>query len=412
LRILYITYDGLTDFIGQAQVLPYLAGAARAEHSITIISFEKPERLRQAGELVRRQVAEAGMTWLPQRFRTSPPVAAKLIDQLVMHRAALAAAKAGSFDLLHCRSYPAAVVGLRLKRRLGIKLIFDMRGFWPDSRREGGRWKSGSALGRFLFRRWKRHEADLIAESDHIISLTQAAKEEMEQWPSYRGSPISVIPCCSDFNAFRPSGAEERAAARRELGIAEDAPTLVYLGSLGTIYLLGQQLRLFDRFRQAYRGARLLFVGRNSAESILAEAGRQGIGLAREEFVLVESERAQVPYWLSAADAGLCFYTPTLSSLAVSPTKLGEYLACGIPAYCNRGVGDVERIIGITEGGHVLPDFSQESLEAAVAAFPRMASVGRQEVRERARAFLDLPCALDAYSRIYESPGTPAEVEF
>jgi glycosyltransferase involved in cell wall biosynthesis len=412
MNVLYITYDGLTDFIGQAQVLPYLVGSARAGHRITVISFEKPERFARIGHQVKAVTETEGITWRPQTFRTSPPILAKLVDQQVMLRAAAAELKRGRFEALHCRSYPPAVAGLKLKRRFGTPLIFDMRGFWPDSRREGGRWRDESPLGRFLYRRWKRHETDLMAGSDHIVSLTKAAKAEMESWPSYRGAPISIIPCCTDFETFRPSGPEQRRAARAELGIAPDAPLLVYLGSLGTIYLLGEQLRLFDRFRIRHPGARILFVGRNSADDIRREATRLGIALTDDEFRLVEAERARVPYWLSAGDAGLCFYIPTMSSLHVSPTKLGEYLACGLPAFCNRGVGDVVPILARTEGGHVLPDFSPESLDAAIAAYDGMQKVDGASIRERARPFLDLSAAAAAYASIYADLGRAYEVPF
>ena len=43
-NILYLSYDGLTDPLGQSQILPYLAGLSEAGYTITIISFEKPDR--------------------------------------------------------------------------------------------------------------------------------------------------------------------------------------------------------------------------------------------------------------------------------------------------------------------------------------------------------------------------------
>ena len=403
-KVLYITYDGLTDFLGQSQVLPYLTGSAAAGHDITVISFEKADRMEKLGAQVHADCREAGISWKPQRFRSSPPYLSKLLDQLTM------AAAGGGFDAVHCRSYPPAVVGLRLKRRLGLKLIFDMRGFWPDSRREGGRWRDESPLGSFLFRRWKAHEANIVSGADHIVALTRAAKQAMEAWPSWRGAPISIIPCCADFTVFRRSADEDRAETRASIGIAPDAPLLVYVGSLGTIYLLGQQLRLFDAVRRRHPGARLLFVGNNRQEDILAEAGRIGIALAPDEFRLVAAERQQVGRWISAGDAALCFYTPTFSSLGVSPTKLGEYLACGVPVYVNRGVGDAAAIVDALSAGHALPDFSDGSIEAAADAFERLRALETEPLRLRAQALLDLPRAVDAYVRIYGRLNAPVEV--
>lgn len=34
-------------------------------------------------------------------------------------------------DFIHCRSYIATLVGLRLKEKHKTPFLFDMRGFWP-----------------------------------------------------------------------------------------------------------------------------------------------------------------------------------------------------------------------------------------------------------------------------------------
>lgn len=126
LRVLYLSYDGLTDHIGQSQVLPYLAGCAAA-HRLTVISFEKPHREKLLGEEVRRQCSALGIDWRPQRFRSRPPVLSKAMDMRAMRSAADKAVREIAFDLVHCRSYPSAWVGYHLKRRHGLQLLFDMR---------------------------------------------------------------------------------------------------------------------------------------------------------------------------------------------------------------------------------------------------------------------------------------------
>ena len=402
MKVLYITYDGLTGPLGASQILPYLIGCARAGYEITIVSFEKESRRLQFGAETEALCKTQGLTWLPQRFRSSPPYLAKFLDHRTMAKAAFKAAAAQQFGVVHCRSYPAAWVGLRLKRRLGIKLIFDMRGFWPDQRREGGRWTDAHPLGRYLFHRWKRHEAELVAQSDHIVGLTDAAAAAIRSWPVYHGAPITIIPCCADFQVYRPSDPDARLAARKALGIPPGAPTLGYIGSIGTVYLLREQLRLFDAVRRRDGRARLLFIGHNSRQQILDEALLASVPLSEEDFTMVAAERDKIGYWISAADAGLCFCIPSFSSLGVSPTKLAEYLACGIPVIANRGVGDVGQILSSLKAGHVVPDFSNASIEAAADAFFRLVAVDRHAIRERARPLLDLPRAIASYTGLYD----------
>lgn len=416
MNILYITYDGLTDFIGQSQVLPYLVGCSRAGHDIEVISFEKPDRLANLGDRVRAECAAVGIDWRPQRFRSFPPYLSKAIDQRTMARAArraVAAATAAGrpFELVHCRSYPAAVTGLELKRRFGLRLMFDMRGFWPDQRREGGRWSDDRLIGRTLYHRWKAHEAALVRAADHIVTLTKAARDELLRWPSYAGAPVSIIPCCADFTLFAPPTGDQRIAARRELGIDAAAPVLAYLGSLGTVYLADQHLRLFDAIRRIDPAARMLVIGRDNKQSVLDEARRHGIVLGEHEVRTVQSERDRVSYWLGAADVATCFITPTYSSLGVSPTKLGEYLACGVPVIGNAKVGDVGAILAAVDGGHLMEQFEPADHRRAADKFFRLRSVTRAALRERARPLLDLPLAIAAYAGIYDDPRRAVELE-
>ena len=407
--VLYITYDGLTDPIGQSQILPYLLGSAEAGHRLTVISFEKPQRLALAGDQVRAQFAEHGIAWLPQQFRSSPPYLAKAIDMVAMRRAAAGAVRNHKFDLIHARSYQAAVTGLALKRKAGAKLLFDMRGFWPDQRREGGRWRSRSLLGSQLYRRWKAHEARLIAGSDHIVALTQAARQEMLTWPSYRGAPISVIPCCADFDLFALPSAEARRVVRQRLELQDDTPILGYLGSIGTVYRLAPHFALLRRLRDS-SGAKGLFVCRESESEILDEARKLGTPLSPDDIRVVRAERAEVPSWLGAVDVATCFITPTFSSLGVSPTKLGEYWACGVPVYANAGIGDVAQLIGEVDGGQLLPDLGDASVDLAAAQFATLAARDPTALRDRARARLDLGRAIDAYARIYDDWQQPVSL--
>ena len=42
-QVLYLSYDGITDALGQSQILPYVLGLEKLGHSFHIISFEKKE---------------------------------------------------------------------------------------------------------------------------------------------------------------------------------------------------------------------------------------------------------------------------------------------------------------------------------------------------------------------------------
>jgi hypothetical protein len=76
-KILYITYDGMTDPLGQSQVLPYLCGLAKEGYQFTILSFEKKERYEKYQSVIKKITEEAGILWEPMTFTTRPTILAK-----------------------------------------------------------------------------------------------------------------------------------------------------------------------------------------------------------------------------------------------------------------------------------------------------------------------------------------------
>src|SRR4051812_24511342 len=143
--ILYITYDGILEPLGESQVLQYLRGLA-SDFRIVLVSYEKPgdwaDRHRRAR--ARALLGEARITWVPLRYHhrpTGPATAYDLAVGLLMVSYLVVRERIG---LVHTRSYVAAVLGLAVKRIFDVRFLFDMRGFWADERVEAGIWPRGS----------------------------------------------------------------------------------------------------------------------------------------------------------------------------------------------------------------------------------------------------------------------------
>jgi len=399
-RTLYITYDGLTDPLGRSQVLPYLVGLAQRGHRITILSCEKPQRLERDGDRIRQLCADAGIEWVPLKYHKQPLVVSSMIDAAALQRAAIRLHRAEQFDLVHCRSYIPARAGLALKRRLGTKFLFDMRGFWPDEKIEGDNWNLGNPLYRAAYRYFKRLESRLLRGADHIVSLTEAGKAQLLTRPELASdpAPITVIPCCVDFDHFPLATDASRAVARRTLGIAADAPVLGYLGSLGSWYMGNEMLDFFGVYRSRHPDARFLFVTPDSPESIRAAAAARGID--RDHVIIRAASREEVPQYMSAADLGIFFIEPVFSKTASSPTKMGEMLALGLPLVTNAGVGDVEALVNDLGCGVAIHEFNDASYAAALDRLATLPGSALQR-RERALASFDVKLGIDRYDSIY-----------
>lgn len=402
-KILYITYDGLTDPLGRSQILPYLVGCAARAHRISVLSCEKNDRFRTTGSTVRVLCEKAGIDWRPLRYHNRPPIASSIYDSARLASTAASLMRNREFDLVHCRSYLPAIAGLRLKRKFGVPLLFDMRGFWPEEKTERGSWNLTNPVFQRIYRYFKRLESDLLCESDHIVSLTESGKRQLLSRVGYtRGpDPISVIPCSVDFNHF-PLAEVLRADARAYLTIPESSQVLVYVGSLGGNYMLAEMLDFFLTFSRKHMNSVFLFLTVENPAPIFAAAARRGVDT--NKLKIQPATRDEMPRLLAAADVGIAFKRSTFSSLACSPTKLGEMLAMGIPVIANSGVGDVDRVLTQTGTGVIVESFDQDAYCAALCDLRKL-TVSAKEIRTKAQDLFDLSNAVTRYSSIYETLG-------
>jgi len=399
-RVLYLSYDGMCDPLGGSQVLPYLFGLARRGHRISLISFEKPERSVAERDAVRRSCEAAGIEWYPLPYHKRPPVLSSAYDVWRMSQLAMRLHKDRPFDIVHCRSYIPALVGLRLKRRCGVRFLFDMRGFWADERVEGGQWNVANPLFRAIYRHFKRRESEFLAGADHVVSLTEAGKDIILGWRKdpNAGPPISIIPCCVDFEAFPPVTAAGRASARAELRIGTRTRVAAYLGSIGSWYMAAEMMDLFRVQLERVPDSLFLIISREPRDEILALAEARDV--PSERLIVRSASRDEVPRLIAAADYGLFFIKAVFSKKSSSPTKMGELLALELPIVTNGSVGDVDRIMTETGAGVVVTAFNDDAYREALEQLDSL-DPDMEQWRSATRRWLDLDRAVERYDAIY-----------
>ena len=410
-RILYLSYDGMTDPLGQSQVLPYLTGLAPLGYHFTLVSCEKPGRFAENRSIIDNIAKAAGISWHPLPYTKNPPVVSTIADVRRMRALCEKLHREEPFDMVHCRGHVPALVGLHLKRKFGIRFLFDMRGFWADEKVDAGAWKLSNPVFKTIYHYFKRKEKAFLEESDQVVCLTHKAYDEMQLWRSVNLDikKVTVIPCCVDTAHFNQLviDAGKKLQLRQELGIDEGDTIVTYLGSIGTWYMLDEMLDFFVAFRKKQPAAKFLFITQDEHERIRGTAAAKGI--AAKEIIIRPGKRAEVPTLLSLSSFSLFFIRPSYSKMSSSPTKQGEIMAMGIPVICNAGIGDTDRIVEQYCSGSLVKAMNNTAYEEAIDQF-LSADFDRSCIRDGALDFFSLEKGVAQYAAIYEKALQPAPV--
>lgn len=393
LGVLYISYDGMLEPLGQSQVLGYLKRLA-GSWRIHLISFEKSDDWANATERERiaREIANAGMVWHPLRYHKRPSAFATSWDIAVGFAVGLWLVLRHNLRVVHARSYVPSVMALGLKWLTGAKYLFDMRGFWADERVDGGLWPRNGRM----FRVAKRFERLFLLQADHVVSLTHAAVLEMGQFDYLHGRrpQITVIPTCADLGIFTPPVSKPGGSF-----------VLGYVGSAGTWYLFDEVVNCFSQLLHLRSDAMLLILNRGE-HSYIRERLAAG-GVPTEAVTLISATYEQMPAFIAKMHAGIFFIRPVFSKQASAPTKLAEFLGCGVPCLGNAGVGDMAEILEGSCVGVAIRAFDDVALAAGIDALFKMVADTSTQARcvATAQRYFSIEEGVRRYAVIYEQLG-------
>lgn len=411
-RVLYISYDGMTDPLGASQVLPYVEGLAQKGHQITLLSCEKTVAFYEGKDRVRARCKKHGIRWMPVPYHKNPPVLSTIKDVKRMRREASIMHLKEPFDFVHCRSYIAALVGLYLKRTQKLPFIFDMRGFWADERIDGGLWSKKHPLFGRVYRFFKKKEREFFTQAAHTVSLTENGKEEFMSWGlDIHPEDVSIIPTCADAAHFSPDNVDEekRAAYKEELEIKDGHFVLSYLGSVGTWYLPDEMMQFFKELKKKWPDAIFLWITKDYPQTIHELAKKNGVNV--RDIRVKGANRDDLPSLMALSDLSVFFIKTRYSKKASSPTKLAELLSMGIPVVCNGGVGDLHLHISLEHGGYLINEFTADAYADAVAHIPRLMETSLEAKQAVVKAHYLLENGVESYDQIYQKVLQQAQKE-
>lgn len=392
---LYITYDGLSDPLGQSQVIPYLNDLANKDIKIVILSYEKKEALKKTNLLfdIEQILSKNGIEWNQLRYHRIPRLLATLYDVMHGYVKCLILINKHRLNVVHARGYISAFIAFALKGSCGIKFVFDMRGFWVEEKVDAGVWRKDS----FIYKIAKLLEKMMLNSSDQIVVLTEKAKSTLINSFGTPLKKIAVIATCVDLKRFKPPPGDKRPFLQNRV-------VVLYSGSAGTFYGIREAVSFFQKLYN--REQRSFFLALINNQKDIVENMLETCRLPQETYKVLSLSYAEVPAWLQEADVSLIFYHRYNSFVGCCPTKFAESLACGVPVIVNRDIGDCDDIIKKEKIGFVLDDFSDfeygKVIDKLLPALKER-DVLHNRCRNIAEKLFSLNIGVDKYLKVYNN---------
>lgn len=383
----------------RGQVLDICAMFARQEVDLTFVYFSRPEDAKPAGRLLRQALPDSvGLVvepvgflgWTARRldWQFYRPVQGPLvIGRVVRTLKRLIERRASA--VVHFRSYPIALAGVRLKsRRPNLRVVFDPRSPFPEEGVTLGRMKRGGRTHRY----WQAVELRLLRGADAVVATSKAfGRSLLARVPS---AGVHVIGNNVDTARFT-SAAADRTRIRHELDIDPDAFVFGYVGSLGLRFWNDPNAYagFMRSIAKSGRPACFLFVTRDQRVLRKVMAAH---GIDERRHRVVGASFDEVPGYLACMDAGLNFMAQPDPRLSV---KTVEYLAAGLAVVTNERASGVAGLVRDNELGVVVGDetaLSTDEIERIFALFE-----ARDEYASRAKSYALSECSTEAVSGRY-----------
>ena len=176
-------------------------------------------------------------------------------------------------QILHAHSPVLnAIPALRVGRKLGIPVVYEVRAFWEDAAVDHGTTTEGSL--RYALTR--RLETSALRRASHVFTICEGLRTDIVG----RGIPqekVTVIPNAVDIESFEPGG-EPDSALKAKLGLS-DASVVGFIGSFYAYEGLDLLLDALPLILKHRPEVRLLLVGGGPQDAAL-KAQAQRLGLA------------------------------------------------------------------------------------------------------------------------------------
>ena len=319
----------------------------------------------------------------PQGHAAQLPGLGEMALMRQLERRLAEVAQAVKPDLLHAHSPVLnAIPALRVGKRMGIPVVYEVRAFWEDAAVDHGTTSEGS----LRYRLTRRLETHALRQARHVFTICEGLRHDI----AARGIPadkITVIPNAVDIESFEPGGQPDAALAGR-LGLA-GATVVGFIGSFYAYEGLDLLLDALPALLMRRPEVRVLLVGGGPQDAAL-KAQAQALGLADKVVFTGRVPHTEVQRYYDLVDVLAYPRRSMRLTELVTPLKPLEAMAQGRLLVASD-VGGHRELIRHGETGWLFKAGSTDALTGAIDQllarrdrWPGLRRAGREFVeRER-----------------------------
>ena len=341
MKVLYITYENLykTAILQAMVVKPLDLMSKKYKVDFTITSSMKSFENDDIYMLNKKYVQEnttLSVKEFEKNLTSKQSILRYVKDIIPMIRYSIAQAKKS--DMIHCRSYGGAMIGLVASVFSGKPFIFDMRGVLPEETVDVGKISKSS----LKFKLMKFVEKILINKSAYVFTVSEKFNDYIQH--DFKKKKSININNPTDFSKYYKD--------KRDDGKIN----FIYSGSMQIWHLPELTIEYFDKIQKIYGEKVYLYFCTNDigkAESIF-----QKFAIPSSSYEINTVPFENMSEYYAKADIAFCLIKESFSKSVCFPVKFSEYIASNLYIIGNKNIGDIDQIIEDYSCGIVLDDIN------------------------------------------------------
>jgi glycosyltransferase involved in cell wall biosynthesis len=337
MNVLFLGYWNLNDPLTRATIFPNLKTLQEFSFVEKIV-FVNTER-EQTDPVFQPGFVNSKITYIPLFSKKYALNILTKINDFVAFPASLAKIVADyKIDIVIARGTPAGALAYLLYKK--VKVPFLVESFEPhaDYMVESKVWARLDP--RYIFQKYWENKQKKLA-----VGIMPVAKNYFEKLvqEGVASEKIFTVPCGVDTTTFNQTAAQ-KTISRTEFRLPEKALIGIYAGRFGGLYL-GEEAFLL--YQGAFKWLADFYLLILTPAEYHEWANRQvaHFNLPSDKVFIRSVPHSEVSKYMAIANFAFATYKPGKFKAYLSPVKVGEYWAAGLPVILTENVGDEHLIV-------------------------------------------------------------------